>query len=330
MSVFACNICELIFLKKHLTTHYLTDIGKNSVNALFITLIKQSWDFYYRPNTIQIKEIALDPDDSGYPSTISGTVNISASPDVFVPLLTISEEFRIHIEWQECQECRNRLNGSYNSKIQIRSPRKVEIRQMEKWAKEIESLSQMHPLADGKNPLFKIDFLKSGIDALFQTNTPATSVGKIFAKKHGGIISVTTEFAGFDKSRSREYPRKPVVLITLPEFDSGDIVIIDNQYPIQIHSFKGNKVEFWDFKDKAWKKIPLKSYIASKPKLLDQEFQQFQLINFEQDGKMAQIMNINNFNTYFIDSKEISDISEGETFQGILYHGMLLRKQINA
>ncbi|UCE12143.1 MAG: hypothetical protein JSV04_08030 [Candidatus Heimdallarchaeota archaeon] len=330
LGVFACSICELIFLKSRLTTHYIADIGKNSVNTFFLSLLRQSWDFHYRPKNLHIKEIAIDPNENGYSSMISGIVDISASPDAFVPLLTISEEFRIHIEWQECLECRNRLTGSYNSKIQIRTPKKVEIKQLEKWAEEIESLSQMHPLADGKNPLFKVDFLKSGIDALFQTYPPATSVGKIFAKKYGGIISVTTEFAGFDKSRSREYPRKPVVLITLPEFNSGDIITINNHNPIQIRSFKESKVEFWDYRDKVWKKIPLKSFLASDPKFLDREFQQFQLVNFEQDRKMAQIMNMDTFDTHYIDSKEVSDVSEGETFQGILFDGMLLRKQEKA
>lgn len=325
MRIAACERCELLSIKGHWTNFYVVDIGTPSTNRNLTTLLSQEWDFHYRPKKIQIREVNIKLDEEGYLPTFTGIVDISASPDAFVPLMTISEEFTIHIDWGECSECRTRLAGSYSSKLQIRSPIEVDIELLETWSAEIENLSQAYPLTDGKNPLFKIIFLKSGIDLLFQTKASANSVGRVFAKKHGGIISVTTEFAGFDKSKSKEYPRKPVVLVTLPEFDFGDIVIL-NHRPIQIFGYN-SKVEFWDFKKKIWEKIPIKSFVASKPQLMEEEFKQFQLLNFEQGGTLAQIMNTRNFETQYIDSTDLSDVSEGTVFEGILYYGRLLRKQ---
>ncbi|MFX0205842.1 MAG: NMD3-related protein, partial [Candidatus Hodarchaeota archaeon] len=167
---------------------------KPSLNTNLSKLLSQEWTFHYRPKQIQIREVNVELSEEGQVTAINGFVDISASPDVFVPLMTILEDFTIHTNFGECSECRNRLSGSYSSKIQVRTPKKVDIKQLETWSDEIEAISQSFPQSDGKNPLFKINFLRSGLDAFFQTKSAANSVGREFAKKHGGITSVTTEF----------------------------------------------------------------------------------------------------------------------------------------
>ena len=325
LHIVACNICELISLKGHWTNFYLADIGTTPVNNQLAMFISQEWDFFYRINKLQSRDVKLEVDENGYPTDITGMAVITASPDPFVPLMTTSQDFTIQIDWGECSECRTRFSGSYSSKIQVRSSKKVEEKQLEAWTAEIETMAQSYPLSDGKNPLFKIDYLKSGLDALFQTKASAYAVGRTFATKYGGIISVTTEFAGFDKSKSKEYPRKPVVLITLPEFDPGEIIILNGR-PVQIVGYN-TKVEFWDFNKKQLEKVPIKSFVNTKPRLLEKEFRQFQLVNFEQEGKIAQIMDTNNFETYFINVNDIAGLTEGMVFEGILFNGTLLLKQ---
>jgi NMD protein affecting ribosome stability and mRNA decay len=290
-------------------------------------MVRQGWDFHYRPKKIIVHDLKLEVDEDGNPSTITGIVDISASPDAFVPLITISKQFEILIEFGECTECRTRLTGSYSSKIQIRSSRKVNSTHLEEWGAEIESISREYPLSDGKNPLFEIKILKSGIDAFFQARASANTVGRLFAKNNGGVVSMTTEFAGYDQSKSREYPRKPVVLINLPEFTEGDIVVINNHYPLQIASFRNKKVEFWDFTRKKWRKLPLKSFLTSRPKLLELDHNKYQIVNFEQEGAIAQIMNMNSFEIRYIDATEIADLSEGMTFEGMFFNDILLRRQ---
>ncbi|MFX0122918.1 MAG: NMD3-related protein [Candidatus Hodarchaeota archaeon] len=325
MNITVCERCELVSIKGQWSNFYLADLGHVDTNTKLSILFSQEWDFNYRPKKFFIRELNIDLDEESYGSVITGTVDISASPDIFVPLMTISENFTIHIEWGECTECRTRLTGSYMSKIQIRSPKEVTIQQLDIWSNEIKSISQSYPLTDKKSPLFKINFLKSGIDALFQSKPAANSIGREFAKKNGGIISVTTEFAGFDKSKSKEYPRIPVVLITMPRYDPGDIVLYNNR-PIQILKYN-SKVEYWDFYKKSKERIPVKSVLNSELKNLDKVVQEFQLVNFEEEGTLAQIMDTKTFEISFIDSSEVSNLSEGTTFEGILYKGKLLRRQ---
>ncbi|MFW9903104.1 MAG: NMD3-related protein [Candidatus Thorarchaeota archaeon] len=328
MNITVCERCELLFVKGQWSNFYLTDLGKPETNIKLSTLFSQEWDYNYRPKEITIQELNINLDEESYKSTITGVVAISASPDPFVPLMTILEDFTMHIEWGECTECRTRLAGSYMSKIQIRSPREdLTTQQIEIWSNELKRISHSFSSADRKNPLFKINFLKSGIDALFRSKPAANFVGREFTKKFGGIISVTTEFAGFDKSKSKEYPRKQVVLINMPKFDPGKIVLYNHQ-PIQILNYN-SKVEYWDFTKRSKEKIPVKSFLTADLKDLEKEVRHFQLINFEEGGNLAQIMDSQTYEIIFIDSSEISHLSEGATFKGIIYDGKLLRNQKN-
>ena len=86
-------------------------------------------------------------------------------------------------------------------------------------------------------------------------------------------------------------------------------------------------MEYWDFSKKSKEKISIKSLIVSELKDFEKEVQHFQLVNFEQGGTLAQIMNTKTFEIVFIDSSEVSYLSEGATFEGILHNGKLLRSQ---
>ena len=326
MRITVCERCELLFIRGQWSNFYLADLGKNSnANTKLTTLFSQAWDFYYRPQDLVIQELSIHIDEESYKSVITGTLAINASPDIFVPPMSILEDYTIHIEWGECTECRTRLAGSYKSKIQIRSPKEVLTQQLEVWSDELKHISQSYSLPDRKNPLFKINFLKSGIDALFRSKPAANYIGREFIKKFGGIISVTTEFAGFDKSKSKEYPRKPVVLINMPKFSPGEIVLFNHQ-PIQILNYN-SKVEYWDYAKMSKEKIPIKSFLTADLMDLEKEVQHFQLVNFEEGGKLAQIMNTQTYEIIFVESSGISHFSEGATFKGIIYSGKLLRNQ---
>jgi len=324
LKLVSCINCELIYLGGHWTNSYLADIGSSKVNDILSNYLQKEWTFNYRMSKITVSGIELEFNEEGNPINLKGLIELVGRPDPFVPFLNLKEDFEIAIEWGECPECRSRMSGIYTSKIQIRTQKSTPESQLELWASEIETLSSSFPLTDGKNPLFKIIYLKNGIDALFQTKAPANSVGRLFARKYGGIVTVTTEFAGFDKSKSKEYPRKPVVLVTLPFFSIGDFLQIENKI-IQIISINEGKVEFWDFTKRNLNKLPIKTFIDLKPALLSPFKSKFQLINFEENDTLAHIMDINTFQTYYIETFYVSDISEGEEFQGILLDGKIFR-----
>ena len=194
--------------------------------------------------------------------------------------------------------------------------------ELETWGEEIDSLSQENPLSDGKNPLFKLITLKNGLDALFRSKASAQTVGRSFAKSKGGVLNTTTEFAGFDKMKSREYPRKQVVAVTLPKFRPGDYIQIKKQV-FRIERFHNFKVIYWDVEKNISKKIAVKTFNDLHPKLFD-DFEEYQVINFEQTEDLVQIMNLSNFDGQYVNSKELKGFSEGEIVWGIVYEGRIL------
>lgn len=327
LTLVVCGRCELISARRQWSTFYLAQIGNHEANQWLSSLVSREWVFHYKPTAVEVKEasIVFDKEEED-PIGITGTVDIQASPDAFVPLLKITELFQFKLEWGDCAECRGRVSGQYAGKIQIRTYQKLEPQKILEWDDELTALSQKHPLADRKNPLFRINILKNGIDALFRSRSPAAAVAREFARNRGGILSTTTEFAGFDKMKSREYPRKHVVLVDLPPFNIEDIVIY-NGNPVQILGFRDFKVDYWDFRKNNRHRIPVKQFREASPQRLDQEFTRFQVVYFEQDQKIAQIMETTSFETQYVETRFLPDLSEGDTFFGIWISGFLLVKR---
>jgi len=325
LSLVACLRCELLMISGHWSKFYLSDLELVDIHAKLENLIFQEWEFYYRPKKLKILSIEHVFNADGDLEAEKGTIDISASPDAFVPLITISEDFVVNITWGDCADCRIRLDGKYTSKIQVRSLHEVSSNQIETWGEEIELLSKDFSLSDGKSPLFKVINIKNGLDALYRSKTAANSVGRSFAKNKGGIISVTTEFAGFDKSKSKENPRKQVVVVTLPKFQVGDLVILSKQI-FRLKSFSNFKVSLWDIKRRILKKYNIKNFVELDFKLLNSEFDEYQIINFELNENFVQIMTLSTYDSQYVELGELKGFSEGETFWGMIYEGSIILK----
>ncbi|MHA1236155.1 MAG: NMD3-related protein [Candidatus Hodarchaeales archaeon] len=325
LSLVACLRCGILLISGHWSKYYLNDLDSVDIHAKLENLIFQEWEFYYRPKKLKIQFIELIFNEDEEIEAVNGTVDISASPDVFVPLITISEDFIINIGWGDCADCRTRLDGKYTSKIQIRSLHDVTQDQLETWGEEIELLSKDFSLSDGKSPLFKVINIKNGLDALYRSKTAANSVGRSFAKNKGGIVSVTTEFAGFDKSKSKENPRKQVVVVTLPKFQVGDLIVLNKQI-FRLKGFSNFKVSLWDIKKRILKKFNIKNFLELEFKLLNSEFDEYQIINFELNENFVQIMTLSTYDSQYVELGELEGFSEGETFWGMVYEGSIILK----
>jgi NMD protein affecting ribosome stability and mRNA decay len=325
LSLVACLRCGLLSISGQWTKFYLNDLGSANIHAKLSNLIFQGWEFYYRPKKLEIQSIEhVFNEDENLKAEI-GKIDISASPDAFVPLITISEDFIINVDWGDCTDCRTRLDGTYTSKIQIRSPHEIPPIRLETWGEEIELLSKEFSLSDGKSPLFKLINIKNGLDALYTSKTAANSVGRTFAKNNGGIVSVTTEFAGFDKSKSKEYPRKQIVVVTLPKFQVGDLIVLNKQV-FRLKGFSNLKVSAWDIKKSVLKKFNVKQFNELDFNLLISEFEEYQIINFELNERIVQIMNLSTYDNQYVDLGELKGLSEGETFWGMIYDGSIILK----
>ncbi|MHA1443172.1 MAG: NMD3-related protein [Candidatus Hodarchaeales archaeon] len=325
LSIVACLRCGILLISGHWSKFYLNDLDSVDIHAKLENLIFQEWKFYYRPKKLKIQSIELIFNEDEEIEAVNGTVDISASPDVFVPLITISEDFIINIDWGDCTDCRTRLDGKYTSKIQIRSLHDITQDQLETWGEEIELLSKDFSLSDGKSPLFKVINIKNGLDALYRSKTAANSVGRSFAKNKGGIVSVTTEFAGFDKSKSKENPRKQVVVVTLPKFQVGDLIVLNKQI-FRLKGFSNFKVSLWDIKKRILKKFNIKNFLELEFKLLNSEFDEYQIINFELNENFVQIMTLSTYDSQYVELGELEGFSEGETFWGMVYEGSIILK----
>ncbi|WP_455143164.1 NMD3-related protein [Candidatus Hodarchaeum mangrovi] len=324
LKIVSCIHCELIFINGHWKSFFLADVGSQKVDSALSKYIVKEWKFNYRPKDIILEDVHLSFNEDNIPISIIGRIHFFANPDIFSPLIEFNDNFEADINWGDCPDCRERFTDVYTSKIQIRSQKDESENTLKQWASEIENLSSNFPQSNGKNPLSKILFVKNGLDALFQTKPSASNVGRIFAKYYNGIVSITTEFSGFDKSKWKEYPRIPVVLINLPPFETGDFILINDNF-LQIISSGDGKIEYWDFKRKKLEKIPIKSFIEGNPKKVDLDLTKYQLINIDPKENLGQIMDMLSFDLSYIDTFYIEDIQEGDEFSGIKFNGIVFR-----
>ena len=325
LTIVACLNCGLLSINGQWSKFYLNDLESEKIHTKLEKLIFHDWQFFYRPKQLEIKLIKSIFNEDEELEAVQGTIDISASPDAFVPLIKISEDFIINIDWGDCTDCRTRLEGTYTSKLQIRSPNDISTLQLETWGDEIDLLSKDFSLSDGKSPLFKLINIKNGLDALFRSKTAANSVARSFVKNKGGVISITTEFAGFDKSKSREYPRKQVVVVNLPAFQIGDLLVLKKQV-YRVKGFSNLKISLWDIKNQILKKFTIKKFNQLEYSPIDLEFEEFQVINFELNEKIVQVMNLSNYDNQYVELGELKGVSEGETFWGMIYDGSIILK----
>ncbi len=323
LNIVTCISCGLLAFKGHWSKFYINDLASVKIHSRLKTFIGQEWKFYYRPTKIELKNLQQNFNTEDELESIQGIVVISASPDPFVPLINIEQEFIIKNNWGDCSDCQTRSSGLYTSKIQIRSQKEISSEELDKWGTEIENTSKDFPLSDGKNPLFRLIQIKNGLDALFRSKSAAHSVGRIFARDRGGLIHITTEFAGFDKSKSKEYPRKQVVLIMLPKYEKGDYFLINKQL-FKVEGYSNFKITCSDVINKSLRRISVKSFEELDPKRFDANFEEYQIIHFETAESLAEIMNLSDFTNHFVDSTELTVFSEGETFWGIVYEGRII------
>ncbi len=326
LEIVICLSCGLLAFKGHWSKFFINDLDSPKIFPKITSFIQQEWKFFYRPTKIEIQNMLQEYNENDELESINGNVIISASPDVFVPLITITEDFSVNINWGDCSDCQTRSSGLYTSKIQVRSQKEIDPDVIDQWGDEIEKISKDFPLSDGKNPLFRLIQIKNGLDAMFRSRSAAQSIGRIFARDKGGLLHLTTEFAGFDKSKSKEYPRKQVVLIALPKYQEGDYIVIENQV-FRVKGYSNFKIACLDVINNTIRRISVKTFDELDPKPLDRPFEEFQVVHFEKAENLAQIMNLSNFESQYVDSTELASLSEGDTFWGIVYEGRIILRE---
>ena len=320
-----CISCGLLSFKGHWSKFFINDLISRKIYSKLSNFVSQEWKFHYRPSKIEVIQTQQEQNEDEELVAIHGIVVISASPDPFVPLINVQEEFLININWGDCSDCQTRSSGLYTSKIQVRSRYDIPSEVLDKWGKEIDTISKDFPLSDGKNPLFRLIQIKNGLDALFRSKSAAHSIGRNFARDKGGLIHITTEFAGFDKSKSKEYPRKQVVSITLPRYREGDYIIIDKQI-LRVERYSNFKIACLDIMNKTQRRISIKTFEELNPRPLEMNFEEYQIIHFETAENLAEVMKLSNYDTQFVDSTELKVFTEGDTFWGIVYEGRIILK----
>jgi NMD protein affecting ribosome stability and mRNA decay len=175
--------------------------------------------------------------------------------------------FKIKVLFDYCTICSRFKSGYYEGILQIRNSKNALFDKV---------IDTVFTAVEKNNSVFilKVNEIKDGVDIYLGSNKFLKAIGKTLHEKYGGDIKSSKKLFSVDRRTSKEIYRG-TVLIRLPDFSVGDVVLVKNKYlyvskisPKSISGFdimlnKKTTIQYND-PEKIFEKNNIKSAMISK------------------------------------------------------------------
>ena len=318
----ACKQCGAVELAHQWYTDAFEDSTHDILKKAVARKILKSWKFTVRPIQVTVKTLDIIQYPAELrPSSLHFSIIIQSSSPLIPPELFESRELSAKIHWITCPSCINDKSAKYESKLQIRNYNEMDRHLTTKDIVDF-VLNSLRSISSNDEPhkvIVEVKEVKNGVDFLFRNRNVAPQIITYFEQEYPVLVKQTTEFMGFDKSKTKPYPGRNVVLVSFPPYKKGDLVQYDHQI-YQILEFRGKKVILWSF-DQNQPQTFFSSILWNKKfKRLAhyEESTRFQIIN-EEKGDILQIMDLDTFNYYYLPKNWVPDKTTDNAFSGFLW-----------
>ncbi len=303
-----CMKCLKLGFRDKWFTHKLNEEGfviNESLQDYFSKVLPLAWKITQKHDIL-----LLDLDVSGYgydgePITLEGMVQIQVDVDPFLPKVELEETFQCSIRWRTCEECQKIAQGSYQSKLQVRGV--LDDVDVHAIIHDIQSyVEQSTEKGSEKGQIIRIEEIKGGFDVYYDHRHLARKVAEMLAGKFGASVQETTEFAGFDRHKSKPKPRKHVTKVRLPPYRKGDLLYF-NETIYQFLHHKSKKFWLWNYSVHQVEKFSIESLWEAQPVIISrlEHLRGFQVLNWSQDDDVTEIMDQESFQIFYVVSEEI-------------------------
>lgn len=248
-------------------------------------------------------------------------------PDKFKQALQDEEQIDINLRWRNCSFCQKIMTEGYVAKIQLRG--KYDINSIldqiasilklleEKGVKRAYILSQEEP-PEGKH---------LGIDLRLGTKQGAKKIAEVMRNKYACQIIESNEGISIDR-HSNKVKSRLVILVRFPSFEVGDIVREKDEI-LQLMSISAGRVSVFDLKTVQIKNYNSKWLWTSNLTLLTkyENLDSFQIISIEENDNAALIMDLKNYETFYIDKNLIKRRNGEDVFKGYIIESTIIPSQ---
>lgn len=318
----ACMKCLRLGFHDRWFAHKLTEKGfvvDDVLEDYFSRVLPLAWKITQKHDLHLLELNVSTYGYNGEPVSLEGMVQLQIDVDPFLPKIELEETFQCSIRWRTCDECQKIVQGSYQSKLQVRGVLDdIDIRSLiHDIQSHVGALSEKGP----KGQIIRIEEIKGGFDVYCNHRHLARRIADMLAEKFGATVQETTEFAGFDRHKSKPKPRKHVTKIRLPPYRKGDILYF-NESIYQFLQHKNKHFWLWNYSKHEVEKFAIESLWEVQPIIISrpEHLRAFQVLHWSQNDEVTEIMDQESFQIFYVESTEIPPRSHrsGAYFNGYI------------
>ena len=325
-----CKICGAPGVKPDL---WYESPSKEQVEIFIINALIELIEFKYKIKTLtdrkveilEIDERIFDLDEKN--DLITGKFKIKGIPDLFLPEISIQEDFSVFIKYRKCKSCQLIVNGgAIVAKVQLRCNK----RQMDEIETEMNTFFGNYQTVKTQSLLpAEEERLKDGWDLSYYDVRGANILANHFKNNYSAHIIKTKEIITYNRTKNKNVTRT-VLSVRLPEYLIGDIILFEDK-PYQIVLISNTSTKMYDFENKMTisKSNELILTLNITNLFARNQLTKFQVISIDSKMNSVQLMNLSTFDYIEISRNDFNyEIDENFDLFGFYWNDNLFMDQI--
>ncbi len=326
-----CKICGAPSVKPDLWYESPT---KEQLDIFIVEALRELIEYRYKIKTLtdrkveilEVDERIFDLDEQN--DVITGKFLVKGIPDLFLPEISMEEDFSVFIKYRKCKACQLIANGgAVVAKVQLRCNR----RQMNEIEKELNSFYANYVQTKNHHLIPSEEVkLKDGWDLSFYDVRGASNLAQYLKNNFSAHIIKTKEIITYNRTKNKNVTRT-VYSTRLPEYLIGDIILFEDR-PYQVIQISTTNTTMYDFENKTPVSKPNELVLTLNITSLyiRSELTKFQVISIDPKIDSVQLMNLS---TYDYIEKNLTEfkyeIAEGSEIFGFYWNDNLYIDQIS-
>ena len=325
-----CKMCGAPSVKPDL---WYESPSEAEVEEYIIKALIELIDYRYKIKTLterKIEIIELDEkifEINEQNDIITGKFSIKGIPDLFLPEISIEEEFSVFIKYRKCHSCQLiSVGGGVVAKVQLRCNK----RQIDEMKIELNTFFAKYQNTKNQNlvPTEEIQ-LKDGWDLSYYETHGAEVLAQYLKDNFGAHIIKTKEIITYNRTKNKNVTRT-VLSARLPEYLIGDIILFEDR-PFQIVQINSTNTKLFDFVNKTLVSKSNESILNLNMTNLYSRTQltKFQVIALDLNLQSAQLMNLSTYEYLEIRIDDLPyTIEEGIEIFGFIWNEFVFIDQL--
>ncbi|MFW9930843.1 MAG: NMD3-related protein [Candidatus Thorarchaeota archaeon] len=325
-----CKICGAPSVKPDL---WYESPSKEQFEFSIINALIELIDYRYKIRTLSERSIEiLEIDERIFElnemnDIVEGKFRLRGIPDLFLPEISIEEDFSVFLKYRKCKGCQLIQNGGATvAKVQLRCNR----RQMDEIRKELDTF--FSNFSNGKNQNLlpsSEEELKDGWDISYFDTHGAEVLAQFLKENFSAHLIKTKEIITYNRTKNKNVTRT-VISTRLPEYLIGDIILFEDK-PYQIVQITTKSTKLHDFSVKTditkTNEIMLTLNITSL--YTRSELTKFQVLSIDNAVNSVQLMNLSTYDYIELNLSDLNyEIYEGMEILGFYWNDIFYVDQL--